>query len=266
MPSTYRSAVITGASSGIGAAFADVLPPSTDLLLVGRDPERLAVVAARHTHAERRVDTLIADLATDEGRDAVIERADALAVDLLINNAGVGSLGPVLEHDAEAERRVGEVNVMAPLILTRALLPGMIDRAREGGRRAGCILLSSQIAFTPVPYFATYAASKAFMLLWGEALAEELRGEPVDLLTLCPGATRSNFGRQAGFPIPSLPGAANPRDVASQALRALGRESVLVSGRISQVAFMPMVLPRRLATAGLGRLMNLISRRSARRR
>ncbi|WGF86553.1 SDR family NAD(P)-dependent oxidoreductase [Marinivivus vitaminiproducens] len=266
MPSPYRSAVITGASSGIGAAFADVLSPSTDLLLVGRDPDRLAAVAARHTHPERRVDTLIADLATDEGRAAVVERADASAVDLLVNNAGVGAFGAVLDHDPEAERQVGEVNVMAPLILTRALLPGMIARAGEAGRRAGCILVSSQAAFTPVPYFATYAASKAFILLWGEALAEELRGEPVDVLTLCPGATRSNFGRQAGFPVPSLPGAAHPRDVAGQALRALGRESVLVSGRVSQLAFLPMTLPRRITTMGLGKVMGLVSRRAVRRR
>jgi short-subunit dehydrogenase len=261
----HRSALITGASSGIGAAFADLLPDSTHLLLVGRDKDRLASVAARQTGPERRVESLTADLTTDAGREAVIARAEALEVDLLVNNAGVGKIGSILEHDPADERAMVELNVTTVLVLTRALLPGMIERAELSGRRAGLILVSSQAAFTPLPFFATYAASKAFGLMLGEALAEELRDEPVDVLTVCPGATRTNFGRAAGFATAALPLAAAPKDVARSALKALGRDTVLVPGRLNQLAFAPMVLPRRIAATGLGRVMGWVSRRGAAR-
>ena len=190
----YRMALVTGATSGIGAAFAEILPASTGLLLVGRDQTRLEEMSARLATAGRTIASLPADLSTDEGRESVIARAGQIGIDLLINNAGRGKLGRLLDHELEEARGTVELNVVTPLVLTRALLPDMLAQARKEGRRAGLIIVSSAAAFAPLPYFATYAASKAFDLVLAESLAEELRGEPVDVLALCPGATRTDLG------------------------------------------------------------------------
>jgi hypothetical protein len=258
---SYRRALITGASSGIGAAFALELPANTDLLLTGRDEERLAQTAERVTRQGRTVETHKADL-TDAGeRDNLIEHAEAFGIDLLINNAGVGRLGRFLDNSVELERQTVLLNVVAVVDLTRRLLPGMLQRARAARRHAGIIVVSSTAAFAPVPFFATYAASKAFDLQFTEALAEELRGEPVDVLALCPGATRTTFGRTAGFQSGEVPGASEPRHVAAEGLAALGRDTVRVAGLLNQAAFAPVVLPRRLITGAVGVAMRFVASR-----
>jgi uncharacterized protein len=256
---SYRMALVTGATSGIGAAFAETLPVSTGLLLVGRDPARLEEMSARLATAGRTIASLPADLGTDEGREKVIARAGQIGIDLLINNAGRGKLGRLLDHELEEARGTVELNVVTPLVLTRALLPDMLARARTEGRRAGLIIVSSAAAFAPLPYFATYAASKAFDLVLAESLAEELRGEPVDVLALCPGATRTEFGRRAGFALDNMPWAADPRVVAVEALRALGQRTVLVSGRLRRAAYAPVTLPRAAAARGLGLTIGILS-------
>ena len=262
---SYRFALITGATSGIGAAFARVLPAETHLLLVARNEGRLAEGAAALARPGREVVTAAADLTTDEGRRAVIDRAEEAGIDLLINNAGRGELGRIIDHDPEHERATVELNVTTPLVLTRALLPGMLARAYVDGGRAGVIILSSQLAFAPVPYLTTYTATKAFDLVFAEGLAEEMRREPVDVLALCPGAVKTNFGRRAGFSPGSLPGALDPETVARDGLRALGRRTIYVPGFGGQTAFSPLVLPRRLAAAGIGAVMGLVSDRFGRR-
>jgi short-subunit dehydrogenase len=262
---SYRSALITGATSGIGAAFARELPRDTGLLLVARSEERLAAGAAALARRGREVATLAADLTTDEGRRAAIDRAEAAEIDLLINNAGVGSLGRIIDHDPERVRATVELNVTTPVVLTRALLPGMLARAYAGNRRSGVIFLSSQVAFAPVPYLTIYTATKAFDLVFAEGLAEEMRREPVDVLALCPGATKSEFGRRAGYGPGNLPGALDPETVARDGLKALGRHTVYVPGFGGQTAFAPLVLPRRLAAAGIGAVMGLVSDRFGRR-
>ena len=255
----FRRALVTGASSGIGAAFAMALPATTDLLLTGRTKEKVEETARQVTGDGRRVDIVVADLADERDIERLIEHADAFGVDLLINNAGAGRLGRIIDNVAKSERDTVAVNVLAVVLLTRGLLPGMIVRARSTASRAGIIILSSTAAFTSVPYFATYAASKAFDLSFAEALGEEMRGEPVDVLALCPGATRTSFGGSAGFTGRTVPGAANPQTVARQALRALGRQRIKVTGSVSQAAFGPFLLPRRVATFGIGTLMRIVS-------
>jgi short-subunit dehydrogenase len=131
----YHRALVTGATSGIGAAFARELPAATALLLTGRNGERLAEMRAELERPDREVDCVQADLARLKDRDKLIARAEEFGIDLFINNAGLGPYGPVLENDADFERTAAEVNLVATADLTRRLLPGMISagQARRGG-------------------------------------------------------------------------------------------------------------------------------------
>jgi len=251
----YRCALITGASSGIGEAFARALPKSTALLLTGRDRAKLAHLASELATADRPVCSIAADLATAEGRQAVIGFAEGQPVDLLINNAGVGYLGRVADNPPERESEMAQLNMVAPVEITRALLPGMLKRA-EGGQRGGLIFVASAAAFMPIPLFATYAASKAFLLHYAEALAEELSGAPVDVLALCPGATRTRFFERAKIGRANLPQMHEPDRVAREGLQALGRRVVHVVGPANYLATTAArFLPRRFVAAAAERAM-----------
>jgi uncharacterized protein len=253
---TYRCALITGASSGIGEAFAHALPKSTALLLTGRDRGRLSHLATELALHDRPVRSIAADLATPEGRQAVIAFAEGQPVDLLINNAGIGFLGPVAENPPEKESEMAQLNVVAPAEITRALLPGMLQRAADSRRRGGIIFVASAAAFVPLPLFATYAASKAFQLHYAEALAEELSDSPVDVLALCPGATRTRFFERAHVARASVPQMHEPERVAREGLRALGHRVVHIVGHGNYLATAAArFLPRRLVAAAAERAM-----------
>src|SRR5260221_4666602 len=118
---TYHTALITGASSGIGTAFARTLPRATNLLLTGRNHEKLVSLASELALHAREVKTVTADLATPEGRLAVIGAAHDAKVDLVINNAGLGRIGRVIENVPEWESEMVQVNMLAPVEITRAL-------------------------------------------------------------------------------------------------------------------------------------------------
>ena len=254
----HALAVITGASSGIGEAFAQALPASTNLLLTGRDGERLAALKGALETEGRQVETLVADLADEAGRRTLIEAASQAQPDLLINNAGLGRYGRFLENSPETEREMVEVNVTAPLVLTRALLPDMLERARASGRRAGVILVASTASFMPLPYLSTYAATKAFDLFLAEGLAGELRKEPIDVLGLCPGATATRFFERSGMAQSSLPidKSDDPMTVARAGLEALGRQTVLiVGGQNRGMTFLARHLPRDMVRRGTGSFM-----------
>ena len=170
------------------------------MLLTGRDRAKLAHLAAELADADRPVRSVAADLATAEGRQAVIGFAEGQPIDLLINNAGVGhARARSWTIRRSANRRWRSSTWCAPVELTRALLPGMLKRAGEASGRGGLIFVASAAAFMPIPLFATYAASKAFLLHYAEALAEELSDAPVDVLALCPGATRTRFFERANI-------------------------------------------------------------------
>ena len=262
-PTRFRSALVTGASSGIGAAFARLLPAETRLLLTGRD--RTALERLRdELAAPERVDIVVADLALATERPRVIDAAEARAIDLLINNAGLGAFGPVIDNDPAREAEMAEVNVVAPVVLTRALLPGMLARARADGRRGGIIVVASVAAFAPMARFATYAATKAFDLHYAEALASELAGSPIDVLALCPGATRTAFGARAGLPGGS-PVSHSAERVARDGLAALGRRTVEVVGAANLAAALSLRhLPRPLIRRGVAAVSARIARRPPR--
>jgi short-subunit dehydrogenase len=257
----FRSALITGASSGIGEALARALPRGAALLLTGRDRDRLAKLAQDLASPERTVRIVAADLTEAEGRRAVIAAAESAAVDLVVNNAGIGQLGRVIDNPETRESEMVLVNVLATVEISRGLLPGMLRRAEssvegdEGGRagqRAGLINVASAAAFAPMPYFATYAATKAFLLHYTEALAEELSGRPIDVLALCPGATQTRFFARAGVEKPSFTTVHTPERVAREALQALGHRTVHVVGPGNYLATAAMrFLPRRFVTAAI---------------
>lgn len=252
--------LITGATSGIGRAFAGAVPGGAALLLTGRRQDRLDEMRTQLEGTHREVDVVTADLAEPAGRDAVVDAAETFGIELLINNAGLGAFGPVLENDVTTERSVLEVNVVATADLTRRLLPSMLEQARRNGRRAGLINVSSTLAFQPLPHMASYAASKMFILMYTQALEAELRGEPIDVLTLCPGAVRTSFGERAGFGPGNLPGAVEPEVVAEEALRALGRRSVHVVGPLWRSLLGPGLFAQHTATQALGMFMRTLGR------
>lgn len=220
-----RRAVVTGASSGIGAAFARALDRS-DLLLTGRDAAALEALAMELRRDGRTVEVVTADLTSASERGELIAAADRFAPDLLVNNAGLGSWGRFLEDSAQRAEATVLVDALAPVVLAHALLPGMLARAEAEGRRCGLINVASTLAFTPVPYGAIYGAAKAFVLSFTEALAAELADRPIDVLAVCPGPVRTDFFRRAGFPGGAPWGAIEPERVARWALADLGRLTV----------------------------------------
>jgi short-subunit dehydrogenase len=252
----FKSALITGASSGIGEALARGLPRSTALLLTGRDRDRLAKLAQDLASGERMVRIVVADLTEAEGRKAVIAAAESAEIDLLINNAGIGQLGRVIDNPEARESEMVLVNVLATVEIARSLLPGMLRRAESENTRAGLINVASAAAFAPMPYFATYAATKAFLLHYTEAVAEELSGRAIDVLALCPGATQTQFFARAGVEKPGFTSVHTAERVAREALQALGHRTVHVVGPGNYLATAALrFLPRRFVTAAVESVM-----------
>ena len=180
-------AVVTGASSGIGLEFARVLARrGHPVLAVARRRERLEALAKEAAKHGGRVEPLTADLMTDQGVTSLVWRTEELGeIELLINNAGIANAGDFLGASLDCEMAAIRLNVDAVVRLTHNVLRGMAHR-----RRGAIINLASVVGFQPFPHFAVYAATKAFVLSFTEALAEELRGTGVRLLALCPGAVK----------------------------------------------------------------------------
>ena len=244
-------AVVTGASSGIGAAFARALDArGYPLLLVARRRERLDALAATLRQAE----VLAADLEDEAEVARVATRALALGpVELLVNNAGFASNGEFLALDGARELAMVALNALAPLRLAQRLVPAMV--ARGAG---GVINVSSIAAFQPVPYMATYGATKAFLLSWSEALAHELHGSGVRVTCVCPGPTATEFFTVAAVDpmMARLPHVMSADDVAARTLDALadGR-AVLVPGLVNWLtAFVTRIFPRLVIRAATGAL------------
>jgi short-subunit dehydrogenase len=244
-------ALVTGASSGIGAAFARALSRrGHSLLLVARRRERLEALAAELGRAE----VLAADLGDPADVDRVAARADALGdLELVVNNAGFGTRGAFASLDAARELDMVRLNVLAPLTLTHRLLPSLLAR-----KRGGVINIASIGAFQPVPFMATYGATKAFVLSWSEALAEELRGSGLHVLCVCPGPTESEFFDVAGLPEPmrKLPHTMSAETLVARSLAAFddGR-AVLTPGAVNWLtAFAVRLAPRLLVRVVTGRM------------
>src|ERR1700692_4579976 len=225
-------AVITGASSGLGAIFAEQLAQrGLSLVLTGRDPGRLEAVSKRigQTAPDVAVELVVGDLGTDAGVEDLIARLDGRVIDVLVNNAGFGTYGPFAEIEASREHELVAVNIDAVVRLTHAVLPGMLERGR-----GGILNVASTIAFQPGTYQATYGASKAFVLSLSQALWAETRGSGVTVTALCPGPTRTGFVDALGSDVSHTAiyrRLAAPEPVVAAGLRALDRgRAVVVPG------------------------------------
>jgi len=224
-PSRKRNALVTGASAGIGRAFAERLArDGWNLTIVARRRARLRSLARRlHEEHGVRVSVVAADLTRREELEAIEARiARDRNLELLVNDAGVGDFGGFYDRDREAHDAEIRLNVLAVVRLTHAALSGM---ARRG--TGDVINVSSLAAFQPCPYIATYGATKAFLNSFTEALREELRGTGMRVQALCPGGTQTEIFERAGVDVSGLPSFVwmEPEEVVSESLAALARGS-----------------------------------------
>ena len=247
-------ALITGASRGLGAAFAAALAAQgLRLVLTARSEPDLAAVRERllRRHPAGEIHCLPADLSRG-GAAAVLEELASrrLPVELLVNNAGLGSGGEFAARPLGREQEQVAVNIAALVTLTHGCLAGMRER-----RRGAIIQVASVAAFQAVPYLATYAATKAFVLHFSLALHEELRAEGIQVLALCPGPTETDFFRAAGI-APRGP-MQSPEAVVRLALAGLQRrQAVVVCGAANRVMVAAeRLLPRTVLTKLVARMM-----------
>jgi short-subunit dehydrogenase len=248
------TALITGASSGIGAELAKLCAADGyDVVLVARQRAALEDLAftlsQTHGIAAR---ALIADLADPAAARAVFDSAGA--VDVLINNAGFGLRGAYAETDWDAEARMIQVNVTALAHLTKLYLPGMIAR-----RRGRIMNVASTAAFVPGPFMAVYYATKAFVFSFSLAIASELQGTRVTLTVLCPGVTRTNFFQAAGTGNSNLlkGSSMSAAEVAREGYAAMmaGKAEVIAGSRNRWMIWGTRFAPRRML-AGIARRLN----------
>lgn len=259
MSSERPRALVTGASSGLGVCFAKQLAAAGhDLVLVARSAEPMERLGdeVADTHGVR-AEVLPADLADRGQLVTVVERIAVGDVDTVVNNAGFGFYGPVVGHRLEQELGMVDVDVAAVVALSLAAVGVMVPRG------AGSLLnVASVAAFAATPESATYSAAKGFVLMYSEALHDEVSASGVKVSVLCPGFTRTSFQVNAGIDGKGLPAFAwaDPDDVVRQGLAALARnQAVCVPGVLNKVTaaaprFTPRPLLRRISRQVMKRL------------
>ena len=255
-----RTALITGASSGIGFEFTKLFArDGFDLVLVARDVSRLTKIAYEWSRSfDIAVTVIPKDLSYSTAPQKVYQEVQnkGIEVDVLVNNAGFNVYGPFVETDSEKELEMAQVNMIALTQLTKLFLPAMLQR------NSGKILnVASTAAFTPGPYAAVYCASKAYVLSFSEALAEELRGTGVSVTTLCPGPTRTQFAERADMTETKIfqGRLSSAREVADAGYNALMQErTTLVVGLANRLLVFSVRFSPRTVVARVAR--NLLSR------
>jgi short-subunit dehydrogenase len=241
------TALVTGASKGLGEAFAEALAArGMNLVLVARSAKKLNDLSAR-LYAKYKIQctVLSADLADPNSPKALAEELEhrGIQVDLLVNNAGFGLSGAFLSHDRKQKQAEIEVNVQALVALTHHFGEAMAARGK-----GGIINVASNASFQPVPYMATYVGTKAFVLHFSEAIRHELAGSGVQVMATCPGPTATNFFEGTSTRM-------SPKDMDSsesvvrKTLKAFDRKrAVAYPGRISVriTSLLPRLFPRAL--------------------
>lgn len=255
-PSPTSTAVVTGASSGIGADLArELARRGYTVTLVARSEDRLRAVAAE---LPTRAEVIPCDVADAEARAALLPEIESrgLTVAILVNNAGLSTVGPASGDDPAAEVNVIRVNCEAVVDLTTRALPGMLER-----RAGGILTTASTAAFQPLPGQAVYAATKAMVLSYVQAVRAEVAGRGVHVTALCPGPVHTGFAAAAGVSdhefegsLPSFMFLDSP-DVARAGLDGLARNrGVVIPGVANAVgARLATYTPRRLLLPLLAR-------------
>ena len=230
------TALITGASSGIGAIYAERLARrGYDLVLVARSRERLQRLAQRLSEQSgRRVEVLVADLndKADLARVEQLLRSDS-RISLLVNNAGVGATAPLLDSDVEQMTRMIELNVTALTRLTYAAVPGFV--ARQGGT---IINIASIVGIAPELLNGVYGGTKAFVLAFSQSLQHELKDSKLRIQVVLPGAIATDFWEGAGTPVDHLPGAIvmQAQDLVDAALAGLDQGEPITLPSLPEMA------------------------------
>jgi short-subunit dehydrogenase len=249
--------LVTGASSGIGAAFARALAArGSDLVLVARRADRLRDLAAELEGAHGiRAEVVPADLSKPEAGRSLRAKIDG-DIDTVINNAGFGAHNLLAEEDPDVLSRLIAVDVTAVVDVTRAFLPDMVER-----RHGAIVNIASTAAFQPVPLMAAYGAAKAFVLSFSQAVWQEARPSGVKVLALAPGFTTTEFFDVAGNAEASHGAEQTPEQVVATGLKALDRRSTppyVVSGATNAAgAALSPIAPRRLVLRTVERLMKI---------
>ena len=257
MLDTIDTALVTGASGGIGEAFARQLAAlGKDLVLVARSEDKLNALA-RELGSQYAVQAhvVVADLARHDSASALYAETGCLGldIDLLVNNAGFARAGAFSELPFDVQADMVRLNVNTLTELTRLYLPAMRQR-----RRGGVINVASNAAFQPVPYIAVYGATKAYVLSFSEAIAEEVAADGVRVMALCPGATATDFHDTAGVWVQQQSSMPTPDEVVAAGLRAFerGRRYFLHGATNQLTAIASRLLPRRLVVYLTARVMN----------
>ncbi len=253
-----ETALVTGASSGIGKAFARALASrGLDLVLVARREDLLEELAAelRRTY-NCRARVRVADLSKTHEIDTLLAGLGELEIDLLISNAGFGLKGTFEDDDLARQISMVHTNAIAPLVLCHKLLPAMKARGR------GAIIFTGSIeGETGFPWSTSYAATKAFVHQFGGGLWAECRGTGVDVLVLAPGSTDTDAPRLQGISDDQLVGVMPPERVAEEALAQLGKRPLWIPGWhnrlfIRLLRILPRGLSLSLAGAGMKRAID----------
>jgi short-subunit dehydrogenase len=252
-PGSRATALVTGASSGIGLELSTLLARDRhDLVVVARSRDRLEAIARGLTEEFGVAVTILArDLALPETPAEIARELDerTLTIDVLVNDAGFGVYGPFAETPIEKELEMIQVNAAALTHLTKLLLPEMLLR-----RRGRILNVASTAAFQPGPLMAVYYATKAYVLSFSEALANELAGTGVTVTALCPGPTITEFQKQSGMGETLLfhsPLVMKASEVARAGYEGMMRGKTLVIPGLANLALVEAlrVTPRRLVTA-----------------
>ena len=248
-----RWALVTGASAGIGVALAKELAAiGTHLVLIARRRDRLDELARilRQNH-QIQTEVFPADLAQPAAPQEIraFTQQKGIAIELLINNAGFGQYGELTQVDSQRLLDMVQVNCSAVVHLTRLFLPDMVQR-----RRGDVLIVASTAAFQAVPYISTYAATKAFDLLFAEGLAEEMKPHGIRVCALCPGSTESEFHAVAGQEEFTSKHPETAEKVARTGLKALAAgKSCVISGLGNYLGAQSLrLVPRRLVTTIAG--------------
>ncbi len=244
-----KLALVTGASSGIGRAFAQRLAADGyDLVVTGRRFDRLEELAA--SLANVAVQPLAADLSTDEGVDMVAEVCASQPLSMLINNAGVAHYMPIAELPADRASELVHVKVVAPTMLTRAAVPGMLER-EEGTiiNVSGMIAFSGPATEAHLPRRAVYAGTLAYQVAMSQVLHEELKSAGLRIQALCPGVVATEFHERQGLDLSAV-ARMSAEDVVTASLRGLELGEVVCAPGVERTDLLQAVFAADLAAFG----------------